>query len=67
MNSGRLRALPRRHIRALRRALYLLCTELARLNAVGAGQIEHPVTRRQRSSVFRALMAEKYRDRSTCC
>jgi hypothetical protein len=47
--------------------LYLLCTELARLNAVGAGQIEHPVTRRQRSSVFRALMAEKYRDRSTCC
>jgi hypothetical protein len=56
-----------RSLKALRYGLRLLWRELSRLNSQGAGRIDNPVTRKKRSSAFRALIAEKYRDRSTCC
>ncbi len=67
MNVGRTNASLRSYIKALRQDLRLLWRELVRLNSQGTGEIKNPVTRKKRSSAFRASLTEKYRDRSTCC
>jgi hypothetical protein len=67
MNSGRSRTALRRYMKALRRGLRLLWRELSRLNSQGVEEIEQQAPRTTRSAAFRALIAQKYRDRSTCC